>query len=312
MSVKDTAPQLVSYFDDQTRAFLEIQNGCNHRCTFCIIPYGRGNSRSVGFGEIVKQTRAMVENGHQEIVLTGVDISDYGKDLPIPISLSQMIKKLLKQVPELKRLRLSSVDVAELDHEFFDLLASEDRLTPYLHLSVQSGDDLILKRMKRRHTRKQVIDFCNQARKIRSNITFGADIISGFPTETQEMFENSMSLIEEADLIFTHIFPYSVRLGTPASKMPQLDSKIIKDRASKLRDQGFIQQQKYFKQQLNKEFLVLLEKNNQGKTENFLPVKINDLSFTSSSSLSTTNNKNNFKLVKVVDYNQKELIANFI
>ena len=157
-----------------------------------------------------------------------------------------------------------------------------------------------------------MIDFCNQARKIRSNITFGADIISGFPTETQEMFENSMSLIEEADLIFTHIFPYSVRLGTPASKMPQLDSKIIKDRASKLRDQGFIQQQKYFKQQLNKEFLVLLEKNNQGKTENFLPVKINDLSFTSSSSLSTTNNKNNFKIVKVVDYNQKELIANFI
>ena len=274
MSVRDTAPQLVSYFENQTRAFLEIQNGCNHRCTFCIIPYGRGNSRSVPLGEIVKQSQKMVEAGHKEIVLTGVDISDYGKDLPIPITLSQMIRRLLKAVPELVRLRLSSVDVAEIDEEFFEILANEPRLMPYLHLSVQAGDDKILKQMKRRHNRQNILDFCEKARKIRPEMTFGADIIAGFPTENDAMFQNSLSLISEADLIFTHIFPYSSREGTPASKMPQLEQKIIKERAKILREAGSAQLQKYLQKQIGHEFEVLLEKNNLGKTRNFLDVEI--------------------------------------
>ena len=276
MSVRETAPQLVSYFENQTRAFLEIQNGCNHRCTFCIIPFGRGNSRSVAFGEIVEQAKKMVALGHKEIVLTGVDISGYGEDLAAPITLSKMIKRFLKLVPELPRLRLSSIDVAEIDEEFFDILKNEPRFMPYLHLSVQSGDDLILKRMKRRHNRQQVLDFCARARQIRPEITFGCDIIAGFPTETDEMFENSVRLIEQAQIIFTHIFPYSKREGTPAAKMPQLDGKIIKARAKILREAGERQLKKYLANQIGKEFKVLIEKNFSGKTENFLDVKISD------------------------------------
>lgn len=284
MSVRDTSPHLVSYFDNQTRAFLEIQNGCNHRCTFCIIPFGRGNSRSVPLGEIIEHIKKMVHSGHKEIVLTGVDISDYGKDLPVPISLSQMIRRILKMVPELPRLRLSSIDVAEIDDEFIDIMASESRLMPYLHLSVQSGDDMILKRMKRRHNRAQILEFCARIRKVRPEITFGADIIAGFPTEDEAMFNNSLSLIAEADLIFTHIFPYSAREGTPASKMPQINKKIIKERAKKLREAGQSQLNKYLANQVGKEFSVLIEKNNHknhqknyvGKTPNFLDVEIVD------------------------------------
>jgi len=324
MSVRDTAPQLVSYFENQTRAFLEIQNGCNHRCTFCIIPYGRGNSRSVGFGEIVSQCKKMIANGHQEIVLTGVDISDYGIDLPHPLTLAQMIKKLLKLVPDLQRLRLSSIDVSELDDEFLEVLASEPRLTPYLHLSAQSGDDLILKRMKRRHNRQQLLDFCTKARKLRPDITFGADLIAGFPTEDQQMFENSLSLIKEADLIFTHIFPYSPRLGTPASKMKQLDRKIIKDRTKILRDTGEKQLEKFLAKQVGKEFLVLVEKNNCGKTTNFLNVRIipdyMNADIAQISELSTNNltqnvfriTENSLVQVKVVNSNEKDLIANLV
>ncbi len=315
MSVRDTAPQLVSYFENQTRAFLEIQNGCNHRCTFCIIPYGRGNSRSVGFGEIVSQCKKMIANGHQEIVLTGVDISDYGIDLPHPLTLAQMIKKLLKLVPDLQRLRLSSIDVSELDDEFLEVLASEPRLTPYLHLSAQSGDDLILKRMKRRHNRQQLLDFCTKARKLRPDITFGADLIAGFPTEDQQMFENSLKLIEQADLIFTHIFPYSPRLGTPASKMKQLDSKIIKDRTKILRDAGEKQLAKFLGKQIGKEFLVLVEKNNCGKTTNFLNVRIEENPKLLNDNLSQNIFKvieNSLVQVKVVSSNEKELIANLV
>lgn len=279
MSVRETSPQLVSYFENQTRAFLEIQNGCNHRCTFCIIPFGRGNSRSVPMGEIVDQTKKMTSAGHREIVLTGVDISDYGKDLPSPLTLSQMIRRLLKMVPNLDRLRLSSVDVAEIDEEFFEILANEPRLMPYLHLSVQAGDDMILKRMKRRHNRSQIIKFCQTVRSIRPEITFGADIIAGFPTEDDEMFQNSLSLITEADLIFTHIFPYSARAGTPASKMPQLDKKIIKNRAKILREAGLMQLNRYLDGQINKKFAVLLEKNKRGKSPNFLDIEIIDENF---------------------------------
>jgi len=273
MSVRDTAPQLVSYFENQTRAFLEIQNGCNHRCTFCVIPFGRGNSRSVAFGEIVSQVKKMVAAGHREVVFTGVDISGYGEDLAVKITLAQMIKRLLKLVPELPRLRLSSVDVAELDEEFFEILKNEPRFMPYLHLSVQSGDDVILKRMKRRHNRQQVLDFCAKARKIRPEITFGADIIAGFPTETDEMFENSVQLISEAGIIFTHIFPYSKRDGTPAAKMPQVNGKIIKERAKILREAGEKELQKFLQTQIGKTLRVLVEKNGVGKSENFLDIR---------------------------------------
>jgi threonylcarbamoyladenosine tRNA methylthiotransferase MtaB len=278
MSVRDTAPQLVSYFEDKTRAFLEIQNGCNHRCTFCIIPFGRGNSRSVAFGEIVTQVKKMVAAGHKEVVFTGVDISGYGEDLAVPITLTSMIKRLLKLVPELPRLRLSSIDVAEIDDkntgEFFEILRDEPRFMPYLHLSVQSGDDVILKRMKRRHNRQQVLDFCAKARQIRPEITFGADIIAGFPTETDEMFQNSVRLIEEAGIIFTHIFPYSKRDGTPAAKMPQINGKIIKERGKILRETGARELQKFLAKQIGKNLSVILEKDGFGKSENFLDVKI--------------------------------------
>lgn len=276
MSVKDTAPQLVSYFENKTRAFLEIQNGCNHRCTFCVIPFGRGNSRSVAFGEIASQVKKMVAAGHKEVVFTGVDISGYGEDLAAPITLSQMIKRLLKLVPELPRLRLSSIDVAEIDEEFFEILANEPRFMPYLHLSVQSGDDIILKRMKRRHNRQQVLDFCAKARQIRPEITFGCDIIAGFPTETEEMFQNSLKLIHDAGIIFTHIFPYSKREGTPAAKMPQINGNIIKARAKLLREAGEEELQKFLKTQIGKTLSIIVEKDGIGKSENFLNVKVNE------------------------------------
>ncbi len=274
MSVRDTAPQLVSYFENKTRAFLEIQNGCNHRCTFCIIPFGRGNSRSVAFGEIVAQVKKMVAAGHKEVVLTGVDISGYGEDLAAPITLSQMVKRLLKLVPELPRLRLSSIDVAEIDDGFFEILKNEPRFMPYFHLSVQSGDDIILKRMKRRHNREQILEFCKKAREIRPEMTFGADIIAGFPTENDEMFLNSLNLIKEAGIIFTHIFPYSKREGTPAAKMPQVNGKIVKARAKALREAGDEELKKFLQKQIGKTIKILVEKDGIGKSENFLDVKI--------------------------------------
>jgi threonylcarbamoyladenosine tRNA methylthiotransferase MtaB len=228
----------------------------------------------VAFGEIVEQVKKTVASGHKEIVFTGVDISDYGKDLAAPLTLSQMIKRLFKLVPELPRLRLSSIDVAEIDEEFFEILATEPRFMPYLHLSVQSGDDMILKRMKRRHNREQILEFCAKARQIRPEMTFGADIIAGFPTENDEMFLNSLKLIEEAGLIFTHIFPYSKRDGTPAAKMPQLDGKIIKIRAKLLREAGQKQLQNFLQNQIGKNLKVIIEKDGMGKSENFLDVKI--------------------------------------
>lgn len=274
MSVKETAPQLVSYFENRTRAFLEIQNGCNHRCTFCIIPFGRGNSRSVAFGEIAEQTKKMVAAGHKEIVLTGVDISGYGEDLAVSISLSQMIKRLLKLVPDLPRLRLSSIDVAEIDEEMIDLIANEPRFMPYFHLSVQSGDNVILKRMKRRHNREQVLEFCARIRKLRPETTFGSDIIAGFPTESEEMFQNSVNLIKEAGIIFNHIFPYSKREGTPAAKMPPVNDQIVKQRAKILRETGQAEMQKFLQRQIGKKIKVIIEKDNIGKAENFVDVKV--------------------------------------
>src|SRR5437762_8145909 len=239
MQVKQMAPHLVEGFQrGLPRVFVQVQNGCDHRCTFCIIPYGRGNSRSVPMGAVVDQVRALVERGHAEIVLTGVDLTSYGADLPGAPKLGMLTKQILRHVPELKRLRISSIDSIEADRDLLDVIAKDERLMPHLHLSLQSGDDLILKRMKRRHLRKDAIEFCEQVRRLRPDIALGADIIAGFPTETEEMFALSMDLVEECDLTFLHVFPYSTRPGTPAARMPQVAGGAIKERAKRLRATG--------------------------------------------------------------------------
>ena len=276
MSIRETAEHLVLDFEGRSRAFVQIQNGCNHRCTFCIIPYGRGNNRSVGFGQIAEQIRQLVDKGYKEVVLTGVDISDYGKDLLGDLTLSKMIKRLLKLVPELPRLRLSSIDVAEIDDELLDIIKNEERFTPYLHISLQSGDDTILKRMKRRHNRGQVLDFCNKVRSLRKDVTFGSDIIAGFPTETDEMFLNSLNLISEAGLVFNHIFPYSIREGTPAAKMPQVNGSIKKQRAKLLREATAKELDKFLATMMGSTQKVLLENGNIGRCENFVQVKLSE------------------------------------
>jgi threonylcarbamoyladenosine tRNA methylthiotransferase MtaB len=274
MSVTETASHMVASFEGKTRAFIQVQNGCNHRCTFCIIPYGRGNSRSVPIGEVVAQAKLLVEQGYKEVVLTGVDISDYGKDLPASPTLGQMMTRLLKLVPDLPRLRLSSIDVAEIDDELLSLIAHEPRFMPYLHISLQAGDDMILKRMKRRHTREQVIAFCEKARSLRPEITFGADIIAGFPTEDDTMFENTLKLVEEAGLHFLHVFPYSEREGTPAAKMPQLPLALRKSRAARLREAGEQQLAALHQSLIGKTLAVVVEQNNLARAENFVEVDL--------------------------------------
>ncbi|MEZ5691831.1 MAG: tRNA (N(6)-L-threonylcarbamoyladenosine(37)-C(2))-methylthiotransferase MtaB [Rickettsiales bacterium] len=274
MSVTETASHMVASFDGKARAFVQVQNGCDHRCTFCIIPYGRGNSRSVPMGEIVAQVRSLVEAGYNEVVLTGVDISDYGKDLPSSPTLGQMCRRLLSNVPNLKRLRLSSIDAVEVDDDLLDLFANEPRLMPHIHISLQAGDDMVLKRMKRRHNRQNIIDFCAKLRELRSDIVFGADIIAGFPTETDEMFANTLNLVKETGLIYLHVFPYSARSGTPAAKMPQVAKAIRKERAAKLREVGEENLRKYLQTQIGKEVSVLMEKDNIGKNEYFTPVTL--------------------------------------
>ena len=272
MSVKETAHQMIDGIQNKSKAFLQIQNGCNHRCTFCIIPYGRGNSRSVPVGEIIKYAQNLVDKGYKELVLTGVDITDYGLDLPGKPSLGNMINRLFKMVPDIKRLRLSSIDVAEIDDELFDIIIHEPKFMPHLHLSLQAGDDMILKRMKRRHRRQQVIDFCNEVWKYKPQIVLGADVIAGFPTETEEMFKNTYDLIEQLKIVHLHVFPYSPRDNTPAARMPQVKSEVIKDRAKKLRDlkQKLIYQ--YLKDKIGKEEVILAESNNYGYTEDYFKV----------------------------------------
>ncbi|HKH03348.1 MAG TPA: tRNA (N(6)-L-threonylcarbamoyladenosine(37)-C(2))-methylthiotransferase MtaB [Bradyrhizobium sp.] len=275
MSVTEMAPHLLEgYQNGLPRVFVQVQNGCDHRCTFCIIPYGRGNSRSVPMGAVVTQVRALVERGHAEIVLTGVDLTSYGADLPGVPRLGQLAKQILRHVPELKRLRISSIDQVEADPDLLDVIADDERLMPHLHLSLQSGDDLILKRMKRRHCRKQAIDFCAQVRRLRPGIALGADIIAGFPTETEEMFARSLDLVEECDLTFLHVFPYSSRPGTPAARMPQVAGNAIRERAKRLRGSG----EAALRRRLNWEFgrtrQVLIESATQGRTEHFIPVAI--------------------------------------
>ncbi len=275
---KNTNNNIVENFDGNARAYVEIQQGCNHRCTFCIIPYGRGNNRSVPINIIIERIKKLVNNGYKEIVLTGVDITDYGRDFSFKTNLSKIIKEILTTVPELNQLRLSSIDCAEIDDKFWDLIQFEERLMPHLHISLQSGNDLILKRMKRRHTRKQAIDFCLKAKKLRPNIVFGADLIAGFPTETEEMFKNTYSLISECNLTYLHIFRYSQKNGTPAAKMPQVSNEIKKTRAKLLRDLGEKQLSTYLETLIGKEKIVLIEKNFEnysiGKTQEYAPIRI--------------------------------------
>ncbi|MCD6035302.1 MAG: mtaB [Rickettsiales bacterium] len=276
MSVTETASHMVSSFEGRTRAFVQVQNGCNHRCTFCIIPYGRGNSRSVPMGEIVAQVRLLVEQGYKEVVLTGVDISDYGSDLPGKPNLGQMMKRLLALIPELPRLRLSSIDVAEIDDDLLELIANEPRLMPYMHISLQAGDNMILKRMKRRHTREEVVAFCNLVRTLRPGMTFGADIIAGFPTETDEMFANTLNLVKETGLVFLHVFPYSERDGTPAAKMPQLPLNVRKERAAQLRQAGEEELASLLLSRIGTKQEVIIEQDNIGRLADFLQVKFDE------------------------------------
>lgn len=269
MSVNETASHLVKGFEGRVRAFVQVQNGCDHRCTFCIIPYGRGNSRSVPMGEIVSQVRLLVEQGYKEVVLTGVDISDYGKGLPGEPSLGQMMRRLLQLVPELPRLRLSSIDAVEVDDDLYRLIAEEPRLMPHLHISLQAGDDMVLKRMKRRHSRADALNFCNRVRDLRPDVVFGADIIAGFPTETEDMFLNTLNLVEEAGLTYLHVFPYSAREGTPAARMPQIAKEVRKERAGRLRDAGKQAEQRFYQSCIGKEFDVLVEQSHNARTEHF-------------------------------------------
>jgi threonylcarbamoyladenosine tRNA methylthiotransferase MtaB len=275
MAVREMAPHLVEGFQNGLpRVFVQVQNGCDHRCTFCIIPFGRGNSRSVPMGAVVDQVRALVERGHAEIVLTGVDLTSFGADLPGTPKLGQLAKQILRHVPELKRLRISSIDQVEVDRDLLDVIASDERLMPHLHLSLQSGDDIILKRMKRRHSRKDAIDFCAQVRRLRPGIALGADIIAGFPTESEEMFEHSQDLVEQCDLTFLHVFPYSKRPGTPAARMPQVSGEVIRERAKRLRASGEAALQKRLALEVGHVREVLIESATQGRTEHFLPVAI--------------------------------------
>jgi threonylcarbamoyladenosine tRNA methylthiotransferase MtaB len=275
MAVREMAPHLLEGFQSGLpRAFVQVQNGCDHRCTFCIIPYGRGNSRSVPMGAVVSQVRALVEAGHAEIVLTGVDLTSYGADLPGAPRLGQLTKQILRHVPDLKRLRISSVDSVEVDRDLLDVIADDERLMPHLHLSLQSGDDLILKRMKRRHSRNHAIDFCAQLRRLRPDIAVGADLIAGFPTETEEMFARSLELVDACDLSFLHVFPYSPRPGTPAARMPQVPGDRISERARRLRAIGEVALQKRLRSELGRTRQVLIESATQGRTEHFLPVAI--------------------------------------
>jgi threonylcarbamoyladenosine tRNA methylthiotransferase MtaB len=275
MAVSEMAPHLVDGFQKGLpRVFVQVQNGCDHRCTFCIIPFGRGNSRSVPMGAVVSQVRALVERGHAEIVLTGVDLTSYGADLQGAPKLGLLIKQILRHVPELKRLRISSIDQVEVDRDLLDVIADDERLMPHLHLSLQSGDDLILKRMKRRHSRKDAIQFCAQVRRLRPDIALGADIIAGFPTETDEMFARSLDLVEACDLTFLHVFPYSPRPGTPAARMPQVPGGTIKERAKRLRASGEAALRRRLTSETGAKRQVLIESARQGRTEHFLPVAI--------------------------------------
>lgn len=274
MEVRENAPHMVDSIEGHARAFVQVQNGCDHRCTFCIIPYGRGPSRSVPMGAVVEQIKKLNGNGYQEVVLTGVDLTSYGPDLPGKASLGKLVRSILRSVPDLPRLRLSSIDSIEVDEELAELLVHEKRLMPHLHLSLQAGDNMILKRMKRRHLRDQSIEFCNELRNKRPEMVYGADLIAGFPTETDEMFENTLSLIDECGLTHLHVFPFSPREGTPAARMPQVDRHIVKQRAEKLRKAGEKAYQSHLQRLQNSKHMILVERDGIGRTEDFTLTKI--------------------------------------
>jgi len=274
MQVRELAPHMIDGLSERTRAFVQVQNGCDHRCTFCIIPYGRGNSRSVPVGEVVRQVQRLVESGHLEVVLTGVDLTSWGPDLPGTPRLGALVQAILHHVPELPRLRLSSIDSIEADPALIEAIASEPRLMPHLHLSLQSGDDMILKRMKRRHLRDDAIAFCDTVRAARPDIVLGADIITGFPTETDAMFENSLRLVEECGLTFLHVFPYSPRKGTPAAKMPQVPVALRKERAARLRAAGVARRDAYLASRTGRVEHVLIEREGRGHTQHFAEMQV--------------------------------------
>jgi threonylcarbamoyladenosine tRNA methylthiotransferase MtaB len=272
MSVTETAGHLIDGFGSRSRAYVQVQNGCDHRCTFCIIPYGRGNSRSVPAGVVVDQIKRLVDKGYHEVVLTGVDLTSWGDDLPGVPKLGDLVMRILKLVPDLPRLRISSIDSIEVDENLMCAIATEPRLMPHLHLSLQAGDDLILKRMKRRHLRDDAIQFTKDARKLRPEMTFGADLIAGFPTETDAMFANSLALIKDCDLTWLHVFPYSARQGTPAAKMPAVNGTVIKSRAAQLRAKGDEQVKTHLRQQIGQTQRILMESPRMGRTEQFAEV----------------------------------------
>lgn len=279
MSVRETAPHMVDAMGERTRAFVQVQTGCDHRCTFCIIPFGRGNSRSVPMGAVVDQVKRLVGNGFREVVITGVDITSYGADLPGTPSLGTLVQAVLSEVADLPRLRLSSIDSIEVDEPLMDAIATEHRLLPHLHLSLQSGDDMILKRMKRRHLREDTIRFCDDVRRLRPDIVYGADIIAGFPTETDVMFENSLKIVDECGLTHLHVFPYSPRPGTPAAKMPQVNGRVIKERAKCLREKGAERLSQHFDETIGQKAHVLIERafddgSRLGRTEQFTLVRL--------------------------------------
>jgi threonylcarbamoyladenosine tRNA methylthiotransferase MtaB len=271
-SVRETAHHLVDGLKDRARAYVEVQNGCDHRCTFCVIPYGRGNSRSAPAGEVIEQVRRLCAQGYREVVVTGVDITSWGQDLPGQPTLGQLVGRILKLVPELPRLRLSSIDAAEIDPDLMRCLADEPRLAPHLHLSLQAGDDMILKRMKRRHSRADALRLIEQVRAVRPDVAFGADLIAGFPTETDGMLENTLKLVEEAGLSYLHVFPFSPRPGTPAARMPQLERRVVKARAERLRAAGEAALGRHLQRQVGRTVSALVERNGLARAEDFTEV----------------------------------------
>ncbi|HVJ56012.1 MAG TPA: tRNA (N(6)-L-threonylcarbamoyladenosine(37)-C(2))-methylthiotransferase MtaB [Aliidongia sp.] len=275
MALEATAPHLVEGFAENTRGFVEVQQGCDHRCTFCVIPLARGNSRSVPMGGVVEAARRLVETGHRELVLTGVDLTSYGADLPGSPSLGQLVRRLLALLPELPRLRLSSLDPAEIDADLWRLIAEEDRLMPHLHLSVQAGDDLILKRMKRRHARADVLAVAARARDLRPDIVLGADLIAGFPTENEAQFAATLDLVERAGLSYLHVFPYSPRPGTPAARMPAVPGDVAKTRAARLRAAGERERERFLRSRIGREEFILMERGGIGRTPHYAPVRPN-------------------------------------
>jgi threonylcarbamoyladenosine tRNA methylthiotransferase MtaB len=277
-SVREAASHMVQGFGGRARAYVEVQNGCDHRCTFCVIPYGRGASRSVPAGEVVRQVRALVAQGYREVVMTGVDLTSYGAGLPGGMTLGRLVRTVLRLVPELPRLRLSSIDTIEADGALIAAFAEEERLMPHLHLSLQSGDNLILKRMKRRHAREDAIAFCERIRVLRPDIVFGADMIAGFPTEDEVMFANTLRLADECGLSFLHVFPFSARPQTPAARMPQLDRAVVKERAARLRQKAASRLAEHLQAQQDKVFDVLMERAGLGRTPGFTEIAISDAS----------------------------------